>query len=135
MCHCGLIYYPQLVDILSGRSGIWYVGSPYTKYHLGLPAAWSGVAYFAAALTRDTGLTLYSPIVHSHPLAFIGNINPLDGEFWLRLQRPMADAATGLIVYRMTGWQESVGLAKEIEWFESANKPILSVYALEGSEA
>ena len=31
----------------------------------------------------------------------------------------------GLIVCQMSGWQDSYGLAHEIEYFEAANKPIL----------
>lgn len=102
----------------------WYVGSPYSKYHLGLEAAALMVAKETARVI-EAGIPAFSPIAHGHVLAVVGGLDPLDYKIWLPLNRPFMDGACGLIVLMMHGWEESVGLTAEIQAFREALKPVL----------
>ena len=103
---------------------MFYLGTPYTLYPLGREEAFRMACRVAARLLR-AGIDVVSPIAHSHSIAVHGDIDPKDGEFWLRADWPLMEAAKGLIVYQAQGWRESVGLRKEIEYFERAGKPIV----------
>lgn len=115
---------PSGLALLAARHGYVYLGSPYSKYEAGHNAAARVVADAAASLMRR-GLVIYSPIAHGHAIAAHGL--PLDWAFWKAQCQPLVDAAAGLIVLTMDGWQESVGLQYEIEEFVQAGKPILHV--------
>src|SRR5690349_3193682 len=103
--------------------GFYYVATPYSKYPHGLEAAFHEACRVTAKLLRD-GERVYCPIAHTHPVATAGDIDPLDHELWLAADRPLMDAATGLIVVKMPGWQDSRGVAAEIEVFRAAGKRI-----------
>lgn len=102
----------------------WYLGSPYSKYLAGLEAAHRDVCREVARLIQ-AGIPVYSPIAHAHPVAVYGEVDPLDHKIWLPVDRPMMDAAHGLIVLKLDGWQESYGLKYEINVFEAARKLVL----------
>jgi nucleoside 2-deoxyribosyltransferase len=69
----------------------------------------------AAAYLMDTlqNVVVYSPIVHSHVIAKYLD-NHLDHEFWLTQDRSHIATSQELIVYRLTGWQQSFGVSWEI---------------------
>ena len=100
-----------------------YLGSPYTKYKAGLPRAFTDVAELCARLV-GRGLHIFSPIVHAHPIAMHGGLDPLDLTIWYPWCRVMMDRSDILIVAHMEGWQESAGLRFEVDHFERAHKPI-----------
>lgn len=105
-------------------SGFWYLATPYSLYPTGIQAAFTDACHAAASLIR-AGVPVFCPIAHTHPIAMVGEIDPLDHEIWLPADRPMMDAAKGLIVCKLYGWEESRGVAFEIETFKAAGKPIL----------
>ena|SRR5258706_15989331 len=104
--------------------GYWYLGSPYKKYREGPTMAYV-VACQEAARLISSGVPVFSPIAHAHPIAMFGNINPLAHEIWLPADQPLMNAARGLIVLKMEGWEESYGLTVEIDAFTRAEKPIV----------
>lgn len=104
--------------------GYWYVGSPYSKFAGGIDAAFEQISAVTAGLLR-LGIGVFSPIAHSHPVAMHGALDPHDHSVWLPADRPLMDAACGLIVVAMPGWGESYGLSHEIDVFEAAGKTIL----------
>lgn len=104
----------------------WYLASPYSKYERGLEAAWQ-VACAAASMLLRQGVSVYSPIAHSHPIAIQGGLDPLDSKLWMRMNQPLMDQATGLIVLQMKGWEESVGVQAEIDAFGRAGKTIMYI--------
>lgn len=108
------------------RLGFWYVATPYSKYPRGLDAAFEDACKATASLLR-MGINVYSPIAHTHPIAKHGGIDPLDHSIWLPADAPMMDAAEGLIVVKMEGWDESYGISEEIKAFRTAGKPIIYV--------
>lgn len=107
-----------------------YLASPYSQYRknrLGEPdldAAFESVT-IAAALLVEAGVPVYCPITHSHPIAELGGLDPLDYEIWKKLDAPLVNAASGCLVLMLDGWQESVGVQHEISEFRKAGKPIL----------
>jgi len=104
--------------------GIWYLASPYTKYVRGLDAACNDVAAVAAALL-GSGIHVFSPITHSHPIADAGALEATDLEFWEKLDRHFCEMAHGCIVALLPGWENSAGVAREVRYFVEANKPVI----------
>lgn len=102
----------------------WYLGSPYSKYEKGLDQAHIDVCKEAARYIL-AGIPVYSPIALSHPVAVHGDIDPLDHSIWIPADRPMMDAALGLVVLKMDGWEDSFGLKYEVRVFSDAGKPII----------
>lgn len=107
--------------------GLAYLATPYTKYLGGnLEQAFIDAAKLTALLLR-TGIKVYSPICHTHPIAMHGNLDPRDHSIWLPFDEAMMTAADTLIVAHMPGWQESFGVAHEIKFFEDRRKPIFDL--------
>ena len=102
---------------------LYYVASPYSKYTGGVEEAFREAARYTAAL-MERNLPVYSPIVHSHALCSVTDLDPLNHKFWMEVDKPIADLCSGLIVACMSGWDESIGVHMEIEWFNAAYKPI-----------
>ena len=109
---------------LSGDRSYWYVATPYSRYADGLEAACAAACRVTAALIRER-LPVFSPIAHSHSISLIGDLDPLSHEIWLAADAPLMAAAHGLIVVELPGWDESVGIAHEIEAFEAEGKPVV----------
>lgn len=103
--------------------GFWFLATVYSRHPYGPEAAFKHAVGVSYRLLQE-GVSVYSPIVHSHPIAMHNGDLPTDAEFWWRYNLPFMEAAHGLIVMAITGWQESVGIAIEIEWFENAGKPV-----------
>lgn len=106
--------------------GFFYLATPYSKWKGGLDDAFGLAAREAARLMRR-GIPVFSPIAHSHPIAVHGGIDPLSHDFWLPADAPMMAAATGLIVLRADGWEQSYGIGEEIKAFKAAGKPVLYI--------
>lgn len=104
-------------------NGFWYVATPYTRYPDGLQSAFEAACLATADLMRR-GVPCLSPIAHSHPVATIGGIDPVDHELWVRNDAPLVHAACGCLVITMPGWHDSRGVAHEIAEFTQAGKPI-----------
>jgi hypothetical protein len=100
-----------------------YLATPYTCYPYGPNAAFEDAAAIAAALIKR-GLAVFSPICHSHPIAVYGGIDAVDHELWMRIDREMWERCDELLVAKMPGWDQSRGIAAEIEYFLSHGKPV-----------
>lgn len=116
---------PQPSSVLA-QYRLCYLATPYTKFKPDINAAFVEAARIAALLLT-TGVRVYSPIAHTHPLAIYGNLDPLDHAIWLPFDEAMMDAADCLIVARMQGWDESFGVKHEIEFFQRQSKPVIHI--------
>lgn len=105
-------------------SGFWYLATTYSVHPEGIEKAFEMAARVAAALVRQ-GVRVFSPIIHTHPVAVYGGLNPYDHSIWLPADKPLMDAAKGLIVWKSEGWKHSKGIAYEIEEFTKAGKPVV----------
>lgn len=69
---------------------------------------------------------VYSPILHNHPLAQAHAL-PTDWSFWEAFDHRMILASDVLGIYRLPGWEESVGLRAEIEIAIALDKPAIYI--------
>jgi hypothetical protein len=114
------------------QRSFWYLATPYRSYlsplfPTGSIGAREGAAERAAWLAAqllDREVDVFSPIVHSHPIALY--VTSFDGssDGWLDLQTPYMQAAKGLLIGMFPGWDASRGIAFERRYFEFAEKPI-----------
>jgi hypothetical protein len=65
----------------------------------------------------------YSPIVHCHTLALQNNL-PTDHGYWMDYNRAMLMPAQELLILTLSGWDDSKGIAEEINIAHATNKPI-----------
>ena len=101
-----------------------YLATPYTFYRHGIDDAWRDACELASYL-MIAGHSVYSPIVHSHPISEVSSLDPMDGKLWERFNAPMLAAADILVVAHLDDWDRSAGIAHEISVFEAAGKPIV----------
>lgn len=102
----------------------WYLATPYSKFPNGIERAFEAACKESALLIR-AGVPIYCPIAHTHPIAMAGDIDPFDHAIWLPADKPMMDAAYGLIVCQLETWDVSYGIAEEIKVFVAAKKPVI----------
>jgi len=100
-----------------------YLATPYTLYPKGIEQAFTDACEVTGYLVKQM-LPIFSPIVHSHPVALESGIEPRDGDFWLLAQFPFMKACTCLLVAEMDGWAVSRGVGEEMKTFTAMNKPI-----------
>jgi hypothetical protein len=103
-----------------------YLATPYSKYPMGLHGAFVDACRLAARLIHS-GVNVYSPIAHTHPIGTYGGINPLDLTIWLPFDELMMARCDTLIVAHLPSWEKSKGIAQEIECFLRACKPIFDL--------
>ena len=112
------------IDEMRRVDGYWYLATPYSKFPGGLEAAFAAAADLAAKLIA-LQVPVYSPIAHTHPIALVGGLDPLDHSIWLPADRPLMAAAHGLLVAALPSWEESFGIAQEIADFQRRYRPIV----------
>lgn len=104
-------------------SGIAYLATPYSRYRPGQVQAHKDACKIAAHLVC-AGIKVYSPIAHTHPIAVHGALDLLDHAIWLPFDEAMMEASSVLIVAHLEGWNESIGIAHEVKFFEERGRPI-----------
>lgn len=106
------------------RYDLVYLATPYTKFIGGIEKAFEEAARLTARLLVD-GVAVYSPIVHCHPVAIHGKLDPLDHKIWLPFNGAMMKVSRALAVATMPGWRESFGVTEEIRWFNARWIPVI----------
>ena len=105
-------------------NGYWYLATPYSKWKDGTDNAFVEACRVAGILIR-AGVSVFCPIAHTHPIASFGNIDRFDHAIWLPAAGPPVRAPRGLIVCQMPGWERSIGICKEVDFFIDESKPII----------
>ena len=100
-----------------------YLATPYSRYPGGIEAGFQAAARLAGKLLAE-GVKVYSPIAHTHPLAIYAELDPLDHAIWIPFDESMMRASQALVVAQMPTWEQSKGIALEIEFFYAARKRI-----------
>jgi hypothetical protein len=99
-----------------------YLASPYSHPDAAVRhERFRAACEMTAAMMRD-GHLVYSPIVHSHPLSEVGL--PGDWAFWAEHNHAMLERADTLAVLRLPGWEQSVGVAAELEIAAALRLPV-----------
>lgn len=107
------------------RPVLWYLATPFTYYRAGLGKAYEDTCVLAWRLTVK-GFTVYSPIIHCDIIARAGGLARTGpGRAWYHDHNErMMLACDRCLVGMLAGWDNSKGVAEEIEFFESLHKPV-----------
>ena len=100
-----------------------YIASPYSHDDPEVRQARFKQVCRYAGLCLTRGEDVFSPIAHTHPIAMYWML-PKGWEFWKRIDTVMIRMASKLRVYKMAGWDTSVGVHAEIELAKSLNIPV-----------
>lgn len=102
-----------------------YLASPYTHSNVHVREWRFREACRAAAALLRAGVTVFSPIAHSHPIAHFGM--PTSWEFWSQVDREYLSRCDVLAVLTLPGWRESVGVQAEIRLARELGLPVVFV--------
>ena len=100
-----------------------YLASPYSHRDAAVRRRRFLAACRAAAAMLAKGLMVYSPIVHSTPIAACG-LDDMDHDFWMHVDRPYLEWCHMVMVLTLDGWRESRGVNIEIAQARSMGKPV-----------
>jgi Domain of unknown function (DUF1937) len=100
-----------------------YLASPYTSADPAVRQARFEAACRAAAELIRQGLTICSPIAHSHAICQHGAV-PLDWAFWRQHDLTFLAMCDEVVVLKLVGWRQSVGVQAEIAAAKSLGKPV-----------
>lgn len=132
---------PTTVAIYTDKVSPVYLATPYTL-RAQVNAKWSHEAslHVSAQAARElgrlarVGVTAVSPIVQSaemvHAEIFervrdVGALDPLDQAFWAKWCQPMLNVCSALVVPDIDGWEDSLGVHREVMWtLRETNRPI-----------
>ncbi len=99
-----------------------YLASPYSHSDANIrEQRFFDVCRMTVTLMQQ-GHVVFAPIVHGHPL--VGHGLPTDWTFWERFDREHLRRCDELMVLRLDGWRESVGVAAEIRIAAELGKPV-----------
>ena len=103
-----------------------YMASPYSSNELGAKGFRYSEAVRAAAHLTTLELIIFSPIVHSHPIAFLGDL-PGNWDFWNYFDEKIISVCDRFAILELDGWRDSVGIKNEISIALKYNLSIESV--------
>ncbi len=107
----------------SVRTPLVYLASPYSDPSVDVMRARFAAARRATAQMMGKGLHVFSPIVHNHPLATMHDL-PVEWPYWSAFDLAMLERCDRLAVLRLSGWEDSVGVAAEIEFMTVLGRPV-----------
>lgn len=108
---------------MNAAPGYTYLASPYSHPDPAVREERFQAVCLVAAHLMSLGQVVFSPIAHSHPIALAGEL-PGDWEYWKSAAETMIRNAEELKVVMLPGWDESKGVAAEIEMAENLGIPI-----------
>ena|SRR3990172_6784710 len=104
-------------------TGIIYLASPYSDPDPAIIAVRFHAVCQAAARLMSEGHLIFSPIAHTHPIAMAGTL-PTGWDFWERYDNAMLNVCSELWILPLDGWENSRGVAAEIEYMHQLGKPV-----------
>ena len=105
---------------------LWYLATPYSKYPGGIAGAYE-LACKQSALLISHGVHVFSPIAHSHGIAFHGELDALSHDLWLAIDRTYMDLCCGCIFVLAESWEKSYGMEQERLYFLKNKKPVVDM--------
>lgn len=100
-----------------------YLASPYSHIAPAVRRRRFKAACQAAAAMLTMGLQVFSPIVHSAPIAACG-LDDMNHDFWMHVDKPYLEWCHMVMVLTLDGWRESRGVNIEIAQARSMGKPV-----------
>lgn len=104
----------------------YYLATPYSKFPDGINAAFRAACEQTALLVRS-GIPVFCPIAHTHPVAIHGGIDPFSHDIWLPADQPFMEQACGLIFCKLPSWEISYGMNAEREYFQRVGKLVIDM--------
>ena len=99
-----------------------YLACPYTHLDPAIRQWRFEAACFATASLMRSGKSVFSPIVHSHPLVRYGL--PVDWEFWQTQDCEHLRRCECVVVLTLDGWEASCGVQAEIRLATEMQLPV-----------
>lgn len=100
-----------------------YLATPYShEDHAVMEARFSKACEIAGELMQK-GELVFSPIAHTHPIAVRCDL-PRGWDYWHKYDFAMLQASGKLLVAKMEGWEQSKGIAGEIEIAKKLGIPV-----------
>jgi hypothetical protein len=109
-----------------------YLASPYSDPDPVVRERRFDAACRAVATLLRQGKTVFAPVVYTHPIARLGL--PLDWAFWQPHDLEFLTRCRELVVLKLDGWQQSVGVQAEIAAARALGKPVSFLAAAGGSQ-
>ncbi len=100
-----------------------YLSSPYSHEDEKIRKLRYDIACETTADLLTLGFLVYSPILHSAPLAESYSL-PRIWNFWERIDREMLSRCQEVLVVTVDGWRESEGVQAEIEMAKEMGIPV-----------
>jgi len=91
-----------------------YLASPYTHSDPAIKQWRFEAVCREAGILMNEGFRVYAPIAHSHPIALRCNL-PLGWKYWQGNCEIMVRKSCLLIVTKLPGWDESIGIRGEVK--------------------
>lgn len=110
----------------------WYLASPLSHTAEEVRAARYRMACRVVARLMRQGLVVFSPIAHSYPIAKELGDSYHGIESWLELDIDMIRASKGVLFLKAPGWEESKGMAFELELARSLYLPVTEIFPESG---
>jgi hypothetical protein len=114
------------VDTPLPTTGILYLASPYTDPDSQVrEARYQAVTSVAAQLVLQ-GRVVFSPLTMTHPIdkLIAGLEGTLGSDYWIKFDEQFMACCSDMAVLMLDGWDRSLGVRREIEYFSSRMKPI-----------
>ena len=110
-----------------------YLASPYSHPDPDVLIARVAAVQRATARFIEQGHLVFSPIVHSDPIANLVAFSPInhaEGELsgWMAYDFGFIDKCDAVWVLTIDGWDQSWGVRAEIEYAERTGKPVEYVH-------
>jgi len=101
-----------------------YLACPYSHPDPAVRLERFNAANRAAARLMASGVYVFSPISHTHPIALAGDL-PLGWDFWQGYDRAVLACCERLLVLMLDGWESSVGIRAEIALAQEMGIPVV----------
>jgi len=113
-------------EVITATGKLIFLASPYSHYDS--VVRYERYAEVKAFLTRALlkKKNIYSPIVYTHPVHLLG-AGSTTFEFWSDFNRAMLTRSSEMWILTIGGWEESKGIAYEIEVAIDYHVPIFLV--------
>lgn len=100
-----------------------YLATPYSHPDKSVMEHRFRVVSAVAGRLLSSGVHIYSPISHCHPMAIQGDL-PRGWDFWKEYDEAILVNCKELIVLKQYGWEESKGVAAEVALAEKQGIPV-----------
>lgn len=103
-----------------------YLACPYTHISASVRAERFDMANKIAAAYIRGGEIVFSPITMTHPIDVImaKDLGTLGSDYWVAFDEAFMDFCSEMRIIAATGWDKSSGIRREIDYFQSAGKPV-----------